>query len=268
VVTNLVVQLELALAELGLGNVDTAKQQLDKLLVEHQPNDSPVTLGALHEARARVALRESLIEEARSHLAQMESHYQKTGAVTLLDLVDNLRREIDRGDGTRGDEADEAKAERPQHVMLRVQLMLSQSGDTLAAERAEKSLQVALELSSADEGFLVLANHHGEPVAHLGNDVPSPELVQWAEQNMLDAAVDEQTVMTDNLESEVESNYKVVGFTRYCVVPLWAKLDREDCVVAALVLGFENRVPRIPDPSVMRAIAMHLAADPGMRSLA
>jgi len=85
---------------------------------------------------------------------------------------------------------------------------------------------------------------------------------------MLDAALDEQTVMTDNLESEVESNYKVVGSTRYCVVPLWAKLDREDRVVAALVLGFENRVPRIPDPSVMRAIAMHLAAEPSLRSQA
>jgi len=157
VVTNLVVQLELALAELGLGNVQTAKQQLDKLLVEHQPNDSPVTLGSLHEARARVALSEGVLDEARAHLAQMESHYRKTGAVTLLDLVDSLRREIDRGDGARGDDEDAMPTDRPQHVMLRVQLMLSQNDDTLAADRAEKSLQVALELSSADEGFLVLA---------------------------------------------------------------------------------------------------------------
>ena len=77
---------------------------------------------------------------------------------------------------------------------------------------------------------------------------------------MLEAGVDEQTLMTEEVESDIESNYKVVGTTRYCVVPLWGMQERQQAVVAALVLGFDNRVPKLPEPSVMRAIATHLAS--------
>ena len=95
-------------------------------------------------------------------------------------------------------------------------------------------------------------------MAHLGGGEPAPELVLWAEQNMLDAGVDEQTVMTEEVHSEIDSNYKTMGDMRYCAIPLWARVGREDRVVAALVLGFADRVPRIPEPLVMRAIAQHL----------
>ena len=64
--------------------------------------------------------------------------------------------------------------------------------------------------------------------------------------------------MTAEVDSQVDSNYKVVGTMRYCVVPLWGHHHGEDQVVAALVLGFDGRVPRMPEPAVMRAIAMHL----------
>jgi len=37
-------------------------------------------------------------------------------------------------------------------------------------------------------------------------------------------------------------------------------------VVAALVLGFDNRVPRLPEPAVIRAIAVHLAPQAGHAS--
>jgi hypothetical protein len=181
---------------------------------------------------------------------------------TLVEQVASLRRQIDRSESPRSTNAESAGLrERANHVLTRVQLLLSHSGTTQLFERAQRGLQLALELSSADEGFLVLANHEGEPVAHLGNNVPSTELVEWAEQNMLDAAFDEQTVMTAEVDSEVDSNYKVVGHTRYCVVPLWAQQDHEDRVVAALVLGFDDRVPQLPEAAVIRAIAVHLVGE-------
>ena len=47
-------------------------------------------------------------------------------------------------------------------------------------------------------------------------------------------------------------------FNRHAARPDQA--ERVQRVLAALVLGFDNRVPEIPDPAAMRAIAMHLSA--------
>jgi hypothetical protein len=57
---------------------------------------------------------------------------------------------------------------------------------------------------------------------------------------MLEAGVDEQTATTEEIRSDIESNHKVFGPVRYCVVPLWARVGREERVVAALVLGFKT----------------------------
>jgi hypothetical protein len=243
--------------------VTTAKEQLDALLLLHTPNQSAVTLGSLHDARARVALAEHAFSEAREHLAQMETHYRTTGIATLIELVAALRRQIDGTENPRDAVAARKQLrERTAHVMLRVQLMLSQHGATVAVERAQKGLQVALELSSADEGFLLMAHGGSEPIAHLGNKRPTRELIAWAQQSMLDAAEDEATVMTSDVASQVDTSHKLIGQTRYGVVPLWARHGAQERVVAALVLGFDNRLPRMPEPAVMHAIAKHLAGDP------
>lgn len=262
VAANLNVQIELAMAEAGLGFVEAAKRKLDELLARHGQGMNPITLGALHHARARVALIERDFAGAREHLGKLEAYYRATGVPTLIEQVGALRRQIDLGDSPRSGKAEgDGLRDRANYELMRVQMLLNHSATTELSVRAREGLQLALELSSADEGFLVLADHEGEPVAHLGYDVPSPELVEWAEQNMLDAAVDEQTAMVADIDSEVDSNYKVVGHTRYCVVPLWAKQDHEDRVVAGLVLGFDDRVPRLPEAAVIRAIAVHLVAE-------
>ncbi|MDB4991086.1 MAG: multi-sensor signal transduction multi-kinase, partial [Myxococcaceae bacterium] len=256
---NLSLQTELALAEAGLRNFAVARVQLDKLLALNEPNHSAITLGAIHHARTQVALAERDFARARTAFAELDTCYRSTGVATLIALLAPLKRELDLAENPRQTGAEhELVRDRVQHVMMRVQLLMSDHGDTEVGDRAHKGLQIALELSSADAGFIVVANHRGAPAAHLGSATPSADLVLWAEQNMLDADVDEQTVMTEEVHSEIDSNYKVVGTMRYCVVPLWARQGREDRVVAALVLGFDNRVPRIPEAAVMRAIAVHL----------
>jgi len=189
----------------------------------------------------------------------MESYFRATGAQTLIALVAPLRREIDRSENPRSTGPDDdTRLDHLPHVLTRVQLMLNTQAGVVLADRARKCLQIALELSSADEGLLILSGSKGVPAAYLGNGAPTVELVDWAEQSMLDAGFDEQTVMTAEVDTEVDSNYKVVGSMRHCVVPLWARQEGEDRVIAALVLGFDNRVPRLPEPAVMRAIALHL----------
>jgi hypothetical protein len=261
VVMNLNVHIELAMAEAGLRDYEAAKRRLDALLTQHAPGEGAITLGSLHEARAEVALRARDFGEAREHLTKMEGYYRTTRAPTLIELVPPLRRAIARAENPRLAEQDGGEQpHRGQHTMMRVRWLLSQSDDSRLVERARRGLQLALELTHADEGFLVLAGQQDE-VAHLGNEAPSAELVAWAEQNMSEADADEQTLMTEEVHSSVESNYKVVGNRRFCVVPLLGANPRQQTVVAALVLGFEGRVPRMPEPAVMRAIAVHLAAD-------
>ena len=212
ILNNFNVQIELALAESGLGRTEIAKASLDALLAEHEPGNSPITIGLIHEARAQVALRERDFETAREQVAKMESRYRSTGVATLIALAAPLKREIDRVENPRGADLDiEARLEHLPHVLMRVQLMLNTQVENVLTERARKGLQVALELSSADEGLLVLADSQGEPAAYLGSAAPDPELVRWAEQNILDAAIDEQTVMTAEVDSEIDSNYKVVA---------------------------------------------------------
>lgn len=84
VVMNLGVEIELALAEAGLGRHALAREQLQRLIEEHAPEGSAVTLGALHEARARVALMERDFPAAREHLRVAHSLYQPLGAATLI----------------------------------------------------------------------------------------------------------------------------------------------------------------------------------------
>jgi tetratricopeptide (TPR) repeat protein len=258
VVLNLNLQLELALAEAGLGHYDVARKQLNELLRRNEPRQSAVTLGMIHAARTQAALLERDIAQARAEFSKLAAYYRSTGVPSLIEQLHTLQHAIERQESPRSLAPDnDARVNRVQQVMLRVQLLLQDQDNNLVTDRVHKGLQVALELSSADEGFILLADHRGEPAAHLGS-TPAPELVAWAEQNMLDAGVDEQTVMTQQVHSELDSNYKVVGPMRYCVVPLWTRVAREDRVVAALVLGFENRVPSVPEPAVMRAIAAHL----------
>lgn len=259
VALSLNVQIELALAEAGLGNLPLAARQLDDLLVQNTPDEGAITLGSLHHARARVALLERDFAGAREHLRELEVRYRSTGVATLIEVVEGFKRELGRAEAPDGKRTDRGEAgERARRVMACVRQLRSQDGSAPLAARANAALKMALELSGASQGFIVLAEGGGEPVAHIGSSAPASELVMWVEQRMLDAGVDEQTVMTDEVRSQIESNFKVVGPVHYCVVPLWARVGREEQVVAALLLGFEDRIPWIPDALAVRAIGKHV----------
>jgi len=259
VALSLNVQIELARAEAGLGNLALAARQLDDLLVQNAPYEGAITLGSLHHARARVALLARDFAAAREHLRELEARYRGTGVATLIEVVKGFKRELGRTQAPPGKSVDgDESSERARHVMACVRRLRSQDGSAPLAERARTALQMALELSGASQGLIVLADGGGEPVAHIGTSPPADELVVWVEQSILDAGVDEQTVMTDEVRSQVEANHKVVGPVHYCVVPLWARVGREEQVVAALLLGFEDRIPCIPEALAVHAIGKHL----------
>ena len=259
VAMNLGIQIELALAEAGLGNLALAERQLEELLLLHGPHESAITLGSLHHARGRVALRARDFDAAREHLDQMDRWYRSTTVATLIEVVEAFRRELGRAQSPHGTRAgSEVLTERTRLVMVRIEELL---GEPLSPElplRAARGLLLAADLVGATEGFIVLAENASVPVAQLGGAAPANDVVGWAEQRMLAAGIDEQTLVTQGLDSEVGSSHRGFGAAQYCVAPLWTDAGRGEQVVGALVLGFEGRAARLPEPAVLHAIARHV----------
>lgn len=94
---NLIVQTEFALAEAGLGRVDSAARKLDALLALHAPQGGPLTLGLIHEARARVARLAHDQAAQNLHFERMEKWYRDTSVPALIAYCETLRRDYPDG---------------------------------------------------------------------------------------------------------------------------------------------------------------------------
>ena len=81
---NLDIQLQLALAEAGLGHLQLAADQLDALIQKHLPNEGPLTLCALYETRAEVAAAMHDTSALESHLTRMQHWRGVTGDRSLI----------------------------------------------------------------------------------------------------------------------------------------------------------------------------------------
>lgn len=254
---NLIVPTELAIAEAGLGNFTEAHAALARLLQKYGPDQAPITLGSIHDAQVQVALREHDFTAASLALAETERRYRATSLPSLRERLDTLRRQIERAQrASAGNEADIPLMIDDVHLITRVQLILTQTG-TQISERASKGLQIAIELSGADDGFIVLQGAEAEPTAYLG-ELPSLELMRWAHLRLMAAYASDETAAVEHVDSLIDLNLNVVDGVRYCVAPLWARRDNQDVVVAALALGFRKTAPRLPGADVLRVIADHL----------
>lgn len=259
VLITLRVQIELALAEAGLGDLDRADAQLEELLQRHGTTTGPLTTGAIHEARAWVALRREDLPAAGEHLAAMREHFAPTGIRSLDEHVEALERRIEQAkSGT-----DAAHSGRPQalssddaHLMTRVRLILMQS-ERGSQQQARSGLQIALELTGADTGFLLLPDNDNAQTLHWLRDEPGSELVAWAKKR-LKLVENDVTLIDDGAQDD---SIKVVEGMQYCVLPLWNAEQTQ--ASAALVLGFLSRTPHYPSQSVLREIGRHLSIIPG-----
>jgi hypothetical protein len=83
-------ELELAVAEAGLGEHDAARGRLDELLAYHAASDNPLTRGRLHEAYTRVSALTQNWKSYRHHLEQTRSWYRGTGTPALISRVTAL----------------------------------------------------------------------------------------------------------------------------------------------------------------------------------
>jgi serine/threonine-protein kinase len=257
VVMNLNVEIELALAEAGLGHFVLAHAQLEKLLAEHAPNGSAVTLGSLHEAQAAVSLLEREFDAARAEVQRALRLYQSIHAASLIERARALSRRIARAAlvpaGT-GESA--APAHETSDRVTRAQVLLGQIAS--GPDTALGCLQVALELCTADEGFLVLAGSNA-PAAYVGAAPPDGAVVTMICRTVFAPQTeDEATVVAGDVAERLELDPGSMGGKRYQIARLWGRGATE--AIAALVLVGRDRPPTVPDAEVLHLIGTRLAA--------
>lgn len=257
VVMNLGVEIELALAEAGLGRFEVAHGALDSLLSQHAAHQSAVTLGALHEARARVAVAQRDFVLAREQLSAVLLQVQALGVASLLERARGLARDIDRAeDPGRHAAEDDGKSE-VDHALTRLAVLLRQRAE--APHVSSGCLELALELGDADDGFLVLAHDTSQAAAYLGHRAPSQELVAWASELLHKPNLAGQTVLMASPGGQLGAGHRVIAGRHYRGLRLCTYEHGVERSVATLVLAASARVPSMPEPAVVQAIAAHLS---------
>jgi hypothetical protein len=152
VALNLNVEIQLALAEAGLGRRAEAAQRLDELLVKHAPNRGPISLGSLHHARARVAQLADDRPAFEYHLHGMERWFRSTKNPALIAQCERLAQTV------RASNPPPPAGEVPDVVTVRSGpradpwLLLAACSDS--GERARRALELALERFSVSSGAL------------------------------------------------------------------------------------------------------------------
>jgi hypothetical protein len=147
-------EIQLAVAEAGLGRPAEAARELDRLIAKHTVRAGPVTLGRLHAARATVALQLDDRAAFEAHLREVGRWYRPTKAPSLIASFEQLAK---RGaallpDGAQSLLPEEANAESQARTVARVQSAMSVCRDR--TERAQHSLRLILDHAGANQGYL------------------------------------------------------------------------------------------------------------------
>ncbi|HEX7668872.1 MAG TPA: AAA family ATPase, partial [Polyangiaceae bacterium] len=177
VALNLRVELQLAYAEAGLGEVDRAVSRLQALLAKHGPNEGPVTLGQIHFALATIALEQRDAAGFEEHRAAVDRWYQPTGNPALVAQAQRLvtRAHAAKLDASGRDTVPgpEVAPARYRHWAIRFEQCRG------ASQRAETALAVLVECSGARSGVLFAPRaSRMEVLASLGGAEPAPEVVE------------------------------------------------------------------------------------------
>lgn len=255
-VASLDLQLELVLADAGLGDFEPAKAVVNGLLATHVPRQSPLLICRLHDTRTRLALLERDFVGARQHIEQTVRWARVTNIPSLIERALSLQRVLDHAERPVADLSTPHGAY-DAHVVTRIELMLKRPG-VARAERLQDALRMALELVKAECGFLMLATQ--DSLACFIGSEPSQPLIAWARERLDAADTDAETAVQNNTEELVDRSLRIEGELSFCATPLWATAGGDTLPVALLILGFARTRPQRPDADVLRVIARHVSS--------
>jgi hypothetical protein len=235
--TNLNVAIEHARALSGLGQHAEAAGRLDALIAEHAPQEGPITLGALHEARAYVASVAGDEAAVQHHVQAMERWYRATNVSSLLRRCDKVRSQLHGSCAEREESAGEDTGFLS--ILHRIRL-----GGGVHGEAAFPWLLSQLaEVAEIGEGHLFVLEEAGFAWrAGRGDAQPSPEFIAAVQTCVADQLEGDSTAMVDLGDGELLASAGVeVGGTHYGVFPLHASRAADarlvGCLVCAAVRG-------------------------------
>jgi tetratricopeptide (TPR) repeat protein len=248
---NLMLQVENALARAGLGEHQAAAAEIEDLLSRHASNQGPLTMGALNEARARIALLANDPATAADYLLKMEGWYHPTGIPTLIQRCARLAKELramsgqDVVSGTYDTTYDSSNS------MER--LFSEVVGVTQCAERV-----LSLIAHEANEAYLFLPEPDGlRLAARAQNATPNEALVRWTESRLRQAMENENTVVIEEHTGLAQANLLSLGDNTYQLTILYAADAYKDVVVAAVVMPQRSDGTTLHG-STLNALAMQL----------
>lgn len=251
---NLVVELELARAEIGLGQLDVSEQQLRALLVEHGPAANPITLGALHEVLAELAAERGDRAAFAASQAEIIKLWQPLRVPALVARQERLTRLLRaKLPSARHASEDEPQAEGGPRL-LTVLHNLRHGGERTIAGSARWALQQLQQLTASDSAHLFM--YQGAElacVASQGAEQPPPQL---------SAALSERIRMLTELESEatqviegVEDPTQIsLEEQQYRLAVLRGSNDNDSPITGVVVLSGDISLPS----SVLYAISERL----------
>jgi tetratricopeptide (TPR) repeat protein len=246
-------QIEHALAIAGLGRHEQAAAQLDALITQHTRSRGPLTLGALHDARASVALRAKQDAVARQHVEHMERWYRSTDCPGLIQHCDRVAK---RWETRRSYGRDDVSS--PPSTSF-----LATIGERLTSTQFQESPQeLVVQLvrgATAIEGVLAYVAPDGLRHVVQSRDEELPKgLGAWLEQRV-NAALSYATESDEAAGNQpVDPNVISLEGQTWRLFLLVSEHGTENPVLGAVALC--NPASEVP-LDVLRAVAQRLQAD-------
>ena len=243
---NLGLQIELARAEAGLGDLTAAGSRLRSLLADHEGDGNPLTVGALHEAFAEISALRGDQAAFADHLAAVDKCFRQTRNPALVARCEHLARAALHASQPDGLRASWHPSTPPQRLRTFVH-KLRHGGEQTRTRSAEWALQQLSQFSDIREGYLfVTAGGETTCVAQIGSDGHLGVLGPWVAERLRVAVQETETVATRTVEGASDPNRLDLGDAVFRFTPLRAPHESSgstDEFVGAVVLAGDTAVP-------------------------
>jgi hypothetical protein len=256
VTMNLRIEIQLALAEAGLGRLDAAAARLDALLAKHQVQRGAVSMGSLHRARAQVAQQAGDRAALEEHCKQTEYWFRTTENPALIAQSERMVQLMRLSSSP----PVEGGAEQTVVDRFADQPSLLLAAGSGPEQRAQRAIDYAARLYRARSGWL-FGVREGE-LAWLATHgtQPQPDGMAQALRERLALLLEEQTTMT---QTATPAHEALAG---YLVVPLVVDsrvTPGEPHVLGAIVMtGADAHAAAVPERFVRRfARVLYESAD-------
>lgn len=255
----------LCMAETALGNGASAAARLDALIEKHKVDQSPMTLGSFHCARADVAMLLGDLSAARHHHAEMERWFRATENPALIAQCERVARQLRLQAQAAGEEASPAtpSADELRSIEETVRSVLSQCAGP--EQRGARALELLLHHLHAREGYL-FTHQPREHVLRLiapqhGADPPSALQEHLLEMIAgFDNLNDDATALVADIPtgSEKTKSHVQIGEQSYRAILLTKEHDGVQTVVATAAIRETDQDVRPASHHVLQILATAL----------